>query len=175
MPIWLSVDPLSDQTPDISPYAYCNWNPIAYVDPDGRDWYSTDNNKQYHYSETIHSQQDLNNLHIDGNYLGLTYIDNEKYYSLFGIVWDLTTKEGQAVRNIDIGLIKYAQYQIDSKNYMNYYGEDISSPRTKFNIPDQKLGESFEFNYIGGKVLYRNVLNDKATIEVWPSNQVKPT
>ncbi len=58
---------------------------------------------------------------------------------------------------------------------MNYYGEDISSPRTKFNIPDQKLGESFEFNYIGGKVLYRNVLNDKATIEVWPSNQVKPT
>ena len=34
--IWLSVDPLSDKYPQISPYAYCGWNPIKYVDPDGR-------------------------------------------------------------------------------------------------------------------------------------------
>lgn len=33
---WLSVDPLSDKYPQISPYAYCGWNPIKYVDPDGR-------------------------------------------------------------------------------------------------------------------------------------------
>ncbi len=33
---WLSVDPLSDKYPNISPYAYCNWNPIKFVDPDGR-------------------------------------------------------------------------------------------------------------------------------------------
>ena len=33
---WLSVDPLSDKYPNISPYAYCNWNPIMNVDPDGR-------------------------------------------------------------------------------------------------------------------------------------------
>ena len=33
---WLSVDPLSDKYPEISPYAYCHWNPIKYVDPDGR-------------------------------------------------------------------------------------------------------------------------------------------
>ena len=32
---WLSVDPLSDKTPEISPYAYCNWNPVNYVDPNG--------------------------------------------------------------------------------------------------------------------------------------------
>ena len=32
---WLSVDPLADKYPNISPYAYCNWNPIKYVDPDG--------------------------------------------------------------------------------------------------------------------------------------------
>ena len=25
---WLSVDPQSDKFPNISPYAYCNWNPI---------------------------------------------------------------------------------------------------------------------------------------------------
>ena len=34
---WLSVDPLSDKYPSVSPYAYCNWNPVKYVDPDGRE------------------------------------------------------------------------------------------------------------------------------------------
>ncbi len=33
---WLSVDPLSDRYPGISPYAYAAWNPIKFVDPDGR-------------------------------------------------------------------------------------------------------------------------------------------
>ena len=34
---WLSVDPLSDKYPGISPYAYCGWNPINYIDPDGKE------------------------------------------------------------------------------------------------------------------------------------------
>ena len=32
---WLSVDPLADKYPAISPYAYCTWNPVKFVDPDG--------------------------------------------------------------------------------------------------------------------------------------------
>ena len=34
---WLSVDPMLDKYPSISPYNYCVWNPIRIVDPDGRD------------------------------------------------------------------------------------------------------------------------------------------
>lgn len=34
--IWLSPDPLLDKYPYISPYAYCNWNPVKNIDPDGR-------------------------------------------------------------------------------------------------------------------------------------------
>ena len=37
MTMWLSVDPLADKYPGISPYAYCAWNPIKLVDPDGRE------------------------------------------------------------------------------------------------------------------------------------------
>ena len=36
LPMWLSVDPLSDKYPELSPYAYCAWNPMKFVDPDGR-------------------------------------------------------------------------------------------------------------------------------------------
>ena len=36
MTMWLSVDPLSDKYPGISPYAYCAWNPVKLVDPDGQ-------------------------------------------------------------------------------------------------------------------------------------------
>ena len=34
--IWLSVDPMSDKYPSMSPYTYCANNPIILVDPDGR-------------------------------------------------------------------------------------------------------------------------------------------
>ena len=34
---WLSVDPMSDKYPSISPYAYCAWNPVRLVDPEGEE------------------------------------------------------------------------------------------------------------------------------------------
>ena len=37
--IWLSPDPLLNKYPEISPYAYCYWNPMRYVDKDRRDIY----------------------------------------------------------------------------------------------------------------------------------------
>ena len=36
--IWLSVDPMSDKYPGLSPYTYCANNPVRLVDPDGRAW-----------------------------------------------------------------------------------------------------------------------------------------
>ena len=32
---WTAVDPMADKYPNISPYAYCNWNPVKLVDLDG--------------------------------------------------------------------------------------------------------------------------------------------
>ena len=34
---WLSVDPMADKYPGLSPYAYCAWNPVKLVDPDGEE------------------------------------------------------------------------------------------------------------------------------------------
>ena len=37
MTSWLSVDPLADKYPFISPYNYCMWPPVRLVDPDGKE------------------------------------------------------------------------------------------------------------------------------------------
>ena len=39
MTMWLSVDLMADKYPSISPYAYCAWNPVKLVDPNGREIY----------------------------------------------------------------------------------------------------------------------------------------
>ncbi len=42
---WTSVDPSVDNYLHISPYAYCAWNPVKFVDPDGmRPVYDLDGN-----------------------------------------------------------------------------------------------------------------------------------
>ena len=74
MTMWLSVDPLADKYPNISPYAYCAWNPVKLVDPDGEDaidnddWYK-DKNGHVHWNANVHSQKDLKN---GEEYLGKT-------------------------------------------------------------------------------------------------------
>lgn len=40
--MWLSVDPMSDKYPSLSPYNYCAWNPVKLVDPDGREGVDND-------------------------------------------------------------------------------------------------------------------------------------
>lgn len=74
MTMWLSVDPMSDKYPSISPYAYCAWNPVKLVDPDGEDaidnddWYK-DKKGHVHWDANVHSQKDLKN---GEEYLGKT-------------------------------------------------------------------------------------------------------
>ena len=35
--LFLSVDPMADKYPRISPFSYCAWNPVRLVDPNGRE------------------------------------------------------------------------------------------------------------------------------------------
>ena len=48
--IWLSVDPMSDKYPSLSPYAYCADNPIKLVDSNGEDiWIVGEDGNNYKY------------------------------------------------------------------------------------------------------------------------------
>ncbi len=44
--VWLSVDPMSDKYPSLSPYVYCADNPVRLVDPDG-----VENMYAFHYAQ----------------------------------------------------------------------------------------------------------------------------
>ena len=55
--LWLSVDPMSDKYPSLSPYNYCDWNPVKLVDPDGMEFDGYEgSNGQYQWFEN-HSEQ----------------------------------------------------------------------------------------------------------------------
>ena len=45
-----SPDPLCEQTPEISPYAYCAADPVNFIDPTGMQWRATKNEKTGKYT-----------------------------------------------------------------------------------------------------------------------------
>jgi RHS repeat-associated protein len=61
--IWLSVDPMSDKYPSLSPYTYCADNPVKLVDPDGEDWFENELTGDVYYSKYL-TKDDVS--HIEG-------------------------------------------------------------------------------------------------------------
>ena len=85
MTMWLSVDPMANKYPSITPYAYCTWNPVKLVDPDGNealenyDWYK-DGKGQLKWDPSVTKETTLKD---DEVYLGNTVL--------------LTNNEGQTI------------------------------------------------------------------------------
>ncbi len=64
--LFISIDPMSDKYPSISPYAYCAWNPVKLVDPmgDSLKLVGSDECKQHALSQM---QSKTNNLTFSCN------------------------------------------------------------------------------------------------------------
>ena len=91
---WLSVDPMADKYPSVSPYAYCAWNPVKLVDPDGRTIWLGDHNSHYK------SRYDPNQKYAEGT---LGYKLNKIYHN---------SKAGKFVISSLINTKKTTIYQI---------------------------------------------------------------
>ncbi len=117
MTMWLSVDPMADKYPSISPYAYCAWNPVRLIDPDGNDWYqyTNKNGKTMVKWTNSHNQAELNdelkNRNVkNAQYLGVTVETQTTYFGLMG---DIVSKTKDAercrfVKDLDNAIINRA-------------------------------------------------------------------
>ena len=78
---WLSVDPMADDYLHISPYAYCVWNPVRHIDPDGRDVWDIDQNGNIinHIKDTSKDAFYIVQQDNDGNYQRMTDNGKELY------------------------------------------------------------------------------------------------
>ena len=89
MTMWLSVDPMADKYPSISPYAYCTWNPVKLVDPDGRelaDYY--DKNGRW--------------LGSDGNVDHVAYVAKSVTRNSLGLVVTAEGKQKMSITNDEL-------------------------------------------------------------------------
>ena len=74
--IWLSVDPMSDKYPNLTPYAYCANNPVILVDPDGRDWIESEETGCIEWMDEATSTETTPDGFI---YRGTTYAKGSDY------------------------------------------------------------------------------------------------
>lgn len=85
MTMWLSVDPMADKYPSISPYAYCAWNPVKLVDPDGKEIWINNGDGKLKYTAGMSSEglkgfakktvDALNNIYYKGSDEGVDLIN----------------------------------------------------------------------------------------------------
>ena len=125
--MWLSIDPMADKYPSISPYNYCMWNHIKLVDPDGKD------------TIKIHIDKGaIEKIASDGNHR-INYYRNGELIDSYSIEKDECTFR---TRSIDY---ENTDQNIDCRTYHLYcsnseIGEQIFKKLAK-------LGSSVEWDY----------------------------
>ncbi len=77
MTMWLSVDPMADKYLGVSPYAYCAWNPVKLVDPDGREIWKPE---MYRNGDIYYRQEHGDNISTLQKQYGLSEDQAKKLY-----------------------------------------------------------------------------------------------
>ena len=118
--IWISVDPLSDKYPNLSPYTYCADNPVRLVDPDGRDWVEreVDGRKEVYYDRYVKSQADVNKKY--GESSGVRHLADG---STVGNGQYTVYNDHEGNKN---GVVKDANGKIINPNRTIIYGENYT-------------------------------------------------
>lgn len=116
--MWMSPDPLSDERPSLSPYNYCQNNPIILVDPDGRldDYYLNLKSGQVEYHAGSENRFDQGLVNIAG--------DN----ATVGDIQDALTKRNynyQKDPSVAGGFRVDTEKQYKGWAMMQYYSPDI--------------------------------------------------
>jgi RHS repeat-associated protein len=124
--IWLSVDPMSDERPSLSPYNYSSWNPVMRSDPNGEldDW--VERNGEIVHDKDVTKGEDgkIQNLKEGDKYLGKEGWDLQYHYRSDGTKAEYATtlKETEIIGLRGSGSVVSAMEDAINKGYdPNWY------------------------------------------------------
>jgi len=107
--LFMSVDSMADKYPSISPYAYCAWNPVKLVDPNGEDiWELNDEGKLVWIKE---SKYEIIKY-------GSHSITNKKN-CIFG------KSEGPKTISLDEGIWKFGADDRNAEMYFEFFADHL--------------------------------------------------
>jgi RHS repeat-associated protein len=137
---WLSVDPMADKYPNISPYAYCAWNPVKLVDLDGEeltDFYDISTGAHLKHvddgidqaiaidANVFKACEDDNDIEFAKS-LGVSLGSNTEFVSLAGTLYAESTAEASSLEEMAaIGSVIRNRADADNSSYLDV----ISSKR----------------------------------------------
>ena len=157
--VWLSVDPMSDKYPSLSPYTYCADNPVKLVDPNGEEYDGYEgSNGQYKWFDN-HSEQSFSE-----NGVKWTKVTENKSD------WD----EATAIRDANIeGLVSLGFDRSQAERDVRLYEGDnpLFTKESQLNNANNYTG-SWESSYnSGGETAYESpeIKNTGYSLKYYPT------
>ena len=160
MTMWLSVDPMADKYPSISPYAYCAWNSVKLVDPDGRDTTISinlnDGNINYYATDEYLNGTTVN-LYHDGNHIESFSCIGEVGFSESSLRSTLSFQESSDAATVYKKIIGDNVAHQESEVEWNYYNQrNGSGDLVTSHLPNlvNVTGTEYTYNNIETSKLY---------------------
>ena len=147
--LWLSVDPMADKYPGLSPYNYCAWNPVRLIDPDGNDWYKKEND--YYWSDRVISK---NTTPKGCMYIG----DDKSLYRHFGLPSSPEPHETKQAVQIVVGTNAESNNQYENKYYA--FGTALAKAKSSIEYSIQKDEKTGKLKDLTINARLETIVND---------------